>query len=401
MKALVLNSGSSSIKFKLFDSEQPVASGALTRLGESKSELQLKWIVPKGLARDYRDEVVAPDHERGLEVVAQALARTELLESSPLGVIGHRVVHGGEEFRAPVVVTDATVASLRALIPLAPLHNPANIHGIEVARRLFPSVPSVAVFDTAFHQTMPEAAYRYAIPKALYRELRVRRYGFHGTSHCHVAKRAAQRLGRPLEELRLITLHLGNGSSACAIERGRSVDTSMGLTPLEGLVMGTRSGDIDPALLLYLSRSKGLDTDALDDLLNRESGLMGLCGDSDMRAVEARAEAGDEDARLALAVMTHRLRKYLGGYLAVLGGADAVIFTGGIGENDPALRARVCEGMEALGIELDAFLNAEGAQERRLSTARSRTQVWVIPTDEELEICRLAVETTTAQAEGS
>jgi acetate kinase len=284
-------------------------------------------------------------------------------------------------------VEDSVVEAIRDMIPLAPLHNPANLAGIEVARRLFPQVPQVAVFDTAFHQTMPPSSYCYAIPDYLYREHRVRRYGFHGTSHGYVAKRAAAFLDKPLADCNLITLHLGNGASAAAIRGGESLDTSMGLTPLEGLVMGTRCGDIDPAIHFYLGSRLGLDLDALDELLNRESGLLGLCGVNDMREIHRRVDDGDERAELAIEIFCHRLKKYLGAYYALLGRVDAVVFTGGIGENDADVRERTCVGMEDLGIRLDAAANLSSHRgERAVSDPASRVKVLVIPTNEELQI---------------
>lgn len=395
MKVLVLNSGSSSIKYQLFRSEdwRVLAAGAITRIGEAQSELKGSWVDAQGEPASCRETSAIADHEEGLARIAARLRDSGVLaDLGELGAVGHRVVHGGEAFHRPTLVDDAVVAAIRGMIPLAPLHNPANLAGIEVARRLFPGVPQVAVFDTAFHQTMPPPAYRYAIPEDLYREHRVRRYGFHGTSHHYVAKRAAAFLGRPLTECNLITLHLGNGASATAIKAGASVDTSMGLTPLEGLVMGTRCGDIDPAIHFYIANNLGLDNAALDDLLNRRSGLLGLCGVNDMREIQQRAAGGDERARLAVEVFCHRLRKYLGAYYAELGRVDAVVFTGGIGENDALTRARTCSGLEALGIHLDEQANAAPERgERAISTPASPVALLVIPTNEELEIAQEAL----------
>jgi acetate kinase len=284
-------------------------------------------------------------------------------------------------------VDDRVMAVIREMIPLAPLHNPANLAGIEVASRLFPQTPQVAVFDTAFHQTMPPASYRYALPEYLYREHRVRRYGFHGTSHAFVSRRAAAFLGKPADACNLITFHLGNGASAAAVRHGRCVDTSMGMTPLEGLVMGSRCGDIDPAIHFFLADNLGLDNGQLEDLFNRRSGLVGLCGVNDMREIRRRAETGDDRARLAIDVFCHRLKKYLGAYYAELGWLDAVVFTGGIGENDASVRAQTCAGLEELGLRLDTAANAsDHTGERRVSSPRSRVAVLVIPTNEELEI---------------
>jgi acetate kinase len=395
MKILVLNSGSSSIKFQLFASDGwlPLASGAVSRIGEAQGEIRAKWLDEQGLEQSRGDCLPIPNHQEGIDrIIAGLRASGVLADLSELAAIGHRVVHGGERFHSPTVVDDAVAGAIRDMIPLAPLHNPANLDGIEVARRLFPQVPSVAVFDTAFHQTMPRAAYRYAIPEYLYREHRVRRYGFHGTSHHYVAGRAAVLLGKPLHQCNLITLHLGNGASATAIRGGKSVDTSMGMTPLEGLVMGTRCGDIDPAILFYLCKNLGLDNETLEDLLNRQSGLLGLCGVNDMREIQRLAEEGDDRAELAIGITAHRLKKYIGAYYAELGRVDAIVFTGGIGENDADMRCRACEDLEVLGIKLDDGANlAPNRGERRISTPDSPVQVLVIPTNEELAIAQQAL----------
>jgi acetate kinase len=394
-KVLVLNSGSSSIKYQLFlaDGWRVLASGSVTRIGEAQSELKGRWVGLDGETDSCHLTLPVADHREGLErIVARLRESAVLADVAELGAVGHRVVHGGEVFQRPTRIDDRVVEVIREMIPLAPLHNPANLAGIEVARALFPAVAQVAVFDTAFHQTMPAEAYRYALPEDLYREHRVRRYGFHGTSHHYVAKRAAAFLDKPLADCNLITLHLGNGASATAIRAGCSVDTSMGLTPLEGLVMGTRCGDIDPAIHFYLAEHLGLDNAALDDLFNRRSGLLGLCGVNDMREIQQRVLAGDAPAELAVGVFCHRLRKYLGAYYAELGRVDALVFTGGIGENDAEIRARTCAGLEGLGIALDAAVNrAPGSGERAVSGANSRVAVLVIPTNEELEIARQAL----------
>lgn len=396
MKVLVLNSGSSSIKFQLFrcDDWSALASGSVTRIGEPEALIRCRWSGQDGGPKQLEEQDGIADHQQGLQRIAEVLAQTgALAEISELLAVGHRVVHGGEAFHAPTRIDDDIIEVIRRVIPLAPLHNPANLDGILVARELFPSIPQVAVFDTAFHQTMPRTAYRYAIPDYLYREHGVRRYGFHGTSHHYVGRRAAGMLGKPFEHCNLITLHLGNGASATAIRQGSSIDTSMGMTPLEGLVMGTRCGDIDPAVPFYLSRHLGLDNATLESLLNRQSGLLGLCGDNDLREIQRRAEASDEAAELALGVTAHRLKKYIGAYLAVLGGTDALVFTGGIGENSADLRARACAGLGSLGISLDPVANsAVSSAERRVSTDGSPIQVLVIPTNEELQIARETVE---------
>ena len=407
MKILVLNSGSSSIKFRLFLAPggnegqadagaawRVAASGAATRIGEASGQIKLGWTDAAGAAHERAEAADIDSHHAGMERIVALLRETGALGGGEeLAAVGHRVVHGGEAFHAPTVVDDDVIVAVRQVIPLAPLHNPANLDGILVARELFPNVPQVAVFDTAFHQTMPRTAYRYAIPGYLYREHHVRRYGFHGTSHHYVAKEAARMLGKPLSRCNLITLHLGNGASATAIRDGASVDTSMGMTPLEGLVMGSRCGDIDPAVHFYLCRHLGFDNDTLDDLLNRQSGLLGLCGVNDMREVHRLAEAGDEDAELAVGVTCHRLKKYIGAYLALLGRVDAVVFTGGIGENDAQIRGAACADLGALGIELDASANSAPATHARVvSAAGSRVVVLVVPTDEELEIARQTLE---------
>lgn len=374
MRVFVVNSGSSSIKYQLIDvaTGQRVLAGLLERIGQRGSDGQ-----PAG---------DAPDHDAGMRLVLERLGT----EAGTIAAVGHRVVHGGDVFTAPVVIDEQVEAGIRAVSPLAPLHNPANLAGIIAARRALPDVPHVAVFDTAFHQTMPEAAATYAIDRVIAAQHGVRRYGFHGTSHQFVAGRAATLLGRPLESLKLIVLHLGNGASATAVDGGRSIDTSMGLTPLAGLVMGTRSGDLDPGALLHLLRS-GLSIDELDRMLNSRSGLLGLAGSSDMRDVRAAAESGDADAERALTVWAHRIRHYVGAYLAQLGGLDALVFTAGVGENAPALRARALAGLEHLGLALDAARNESPSRGARvISPEGSRVAVLVVPTDEELAIAQAA-----------
>ncbi|NCC30084.1 MAG: acetate kinase, partial [Gammaproteobacteria bacterium] len=371
-----------------------LASGSVSRIGEPEGEIKEEWLDASGIRQSGRARVSIPTHQDGIDRIVKALHETRVLgDVSELAVIGHRVVHGGEHFKRPTIVDDAVVDAIRDVMPLAPLHNPAHLVGIEVARRLFPTVPSVAVFDTAYHQTMPRTSYRYAIPEWLYREHRIRRYGFHGTSHYYVAKRAAAMLGRPLQSCNLITLHLGNGSSATAIHDGKSVDTSMGLTPLEGLVMGTRCGDIDPAIHFFLAKNLGLEIDAIEDLLNRRSGLLGISGVNDMREIDRMAEEGNDGAELAIGITSHRIKKYIGAYYAELGRVDAVVFTGGIGENDAEIRCRACEGLENLGIKMDDSANfaLEERGERCISTPESAVQVLVIPTNEELEIAQQAL----------
>jgi acetate kinase len=383
---LVLNSGSSSVKYQLIDMADGarLASGLVERIGEGQGR-----ITHEPSAGPQRDRYEAfPDHTAALTAAADELAADGLgLDSPHLAAIGHRVVHGGTRFTEPTLLTDEVVDGLRELVPLAPLHNPANITGIEVARKLRPDLPQVAVFDTAFHATMPEYAARYAIDKATADAHRIRRYGFHGTSHQYVSRRAARLLGKAPEAVNLIVLHLGNGASASAVAGGRCVDTSMGLTPLEGLVMGTRSGDLDPAILLHLNRVAHMSVDEIDTLLNRRSGLLGLCGDNDMREIGRRMGEGDPEARLAFDIYIHRLRKYIGAYYAVLGRVDAIVFTAGVGENSAAVREASLAGLDAMGIALDSVRNAvRGSTPRLISADSSRVAVAVVPTDEELEI---------------
>ncbi|BBB00260.1 putative acetate kinase [Actinacidiphila reveromycinica] len=370
-RVLVLNSGSSSVKYQLLDmadGSRP-ASGVVERIGE---------------------EGGAADHAEALRQVARDLDGQGLgLDSPRLAAVGHRVVHGGTRFTGPTLITDEVVEEIEKLVPLAPLHNPANITGIKVARRLRPDLPQVAVFDTAFHATIPEAAARYAIDAATADRYGIRRYGFHGTSHAYVSRATAALLGREPADANVIVLHLGNGASASAVRGGVCVDTSMGLTPLEGLVMGTRSGDVDPAVVFHLERVAGMRTDEIDALLNKRSGLLGLCGANDMREIGRRMGEGDAAARLAFDVYVHRLRRYVGAFTAVLGRVDAIAFTAGVGENSAAVRAAALRDLEGLGIALDPVHNAVRASGARLvSTAASRVAVAVVPTDEEFEIAR-------------
>jgi acetate kinase len=387
---LVINAGSSSLKYSLVDTERgsSVGSGLVERIGEATGRSLHRG--PSGTVEEERE---VRDHDDALRLALDAFAtHGPSLDDVRLGAIGHRVVHGGDRFAQPALVDDELVAAVEELVPLAPLHNAANLEGMEVARRLFPDVPHVAVFDTAFHQTLPEHAYTYALPLGWAREQRIRRYGFHGTSVQFVVGEAARMLGRPLEECRLIVLHLGNGASATAVDGGRSVETSMGFTPLEGLVMGTRSGDVDPALSGHLSRNLGWTIDDVDRMLNRESGMKGLAGHNDFREVGRLREAGDPDAELAFDVYCHRIRKYVGAYYAILGEIDAVVFTGGIGENDRDVRAMTMQGLGRLGIDVDPSANDQPASgPRNVATATSEVAVLVIPTNEEWEIARQAL----------
>ncbi|MFF2493335.1 acetate/propionate family kinase [Agromyces sp. NPDC058064] len=395
---LVVNSGSSSLKYQLVDAArgEALASGLVERIGREGGHARHRHEGPEddSLGSTWDADVDVPDHFAAFEVMLEGFAaHGPSLEQHPPIAVGHRVVQGGARFFEPTVITELVKINIDELSTLAPLHNPANLEGIEAAQRAFPDVPHVAVFDTAFHQTMPPAAYTYAIDRDVAAKYRIRRYGFHGTSHRYVSRAAAEYLGRPVEELRQIVLHLGNGASACAIDGGRSVDTSMGMTPLEGLVMGTRSGDIDPAVLLHLQRRGGLGVDEVDDLLNLRSGILGVGGHADMRDLVDAAEAGEERAALALEVYAHRLKAYIGAYLAQLGGVDVISFTAGVGENSAPVRAAALAGLERLGIELDAERNAASSGGARvISTDASPVTVLVVPTDEELEIARQTLE---------
>ncbi|MGX8908425.1 acetate kinase [Streptomyces netropsis] len=387
-RVLVLNSGSSSVKYQLLDMADGarLAVGLVERIGEETSRLAHTPLATGGAKRE-REQPIA-DHEAALQAVAGELAADGLgLDSPELAAIGHRVVHGGKKFTEPTVITDEVTAEIERLVPVAPLHNPANITGIRVAQALRPDLPQVAVFDTAFHTTMPEAAARYAIDVETADAHRIRRYGFHGTSHAYVSRETAKLLGKDPSEVNVIVLHLGNGASASAVRGGRCVDTSMGLTPLEGLVMGTRSGDIDPAVISHLARNADMSIDEIDSLLNKKSGLIGLCGDNDMREIRRRIDAGDERAALAFDIYVHRLKKYIGAYYAVLGKVDAVAFTAGVGENAAPVREAAMAGLEELGLAVDADLNAvRGDEARLISPEYARVAVAVVPTDEELEI---------------
>jgi acetate kinase len=384
MLVLVINSGSSSLKYQVRDVAQGtvLTEGLIERIG-----------VSNGGQGD--GEVVGPaDHAEALEQVDAAIH--EVLGDRQLDAVGHRVVHGGERFGEPVLVDNEITRAIERLNPLAPLHNPANVLGIRAITKKWPDMPQVAVFDTAFHRSLPEHAWRYAVPDELYTNHGIRRYGFHGTSHEYVTNRAAALLDIPVEEFDGVIAHLGNGASVTAIQGGTSVDTSMGFTPLEGLVMGTRSGDLDPSILVFLART-GWNAEDLDSMLNRESGLKGLAGNNDMRSVVEAAESGNSRASMALAVASYRLAKYIGGYHVAVGGAKALVFTAGIGENSHEFRSLVGERLGALGIELDAGLNSERSKEPRvISTEASAIPVLVVPTDEERAIAEATAATVAA-----
>lgn len=400
---LVINSGSSSLKYSLLDIEREheLASGLIERIGQDTGAASHTVrpetgadAVPTMLDATYSDERSIPDHHAAFAVMLEQFAEhgPSLAEHPPVAV-GHRVVHGGARFFAPTVIDADVERQIEELSVLAPLHNPANLAGILAAQAVFRGVPHVAVFDTAFHQTLPAAAYTYAIDAELAKQHRVRRYGFHGTSHQFVSESAAAYLGRDLGDLRQLVFHLGNGASVTAIDGGRSVETSMGLTPLEGLVMGTRSGDLDPAALVHLSRRAGLSINELDALLNTRSGLQGLAGRSDMRDILAGVDAGEEAATLAFDVYVHRLRAYAGAYIAQLGGVDVISFTAGVGENAARVRAEALATLGFAGVEIDPARNAErGRGIRRISTDASTVAVLVVPTNEELQIARQTAE---------
>jgi acetate kinase len=386
---LVINSGSSSIKYQLLDpsAHAAVASGLVEQIGEPEGRVRHEmW----GRAVERRGPI--PDHGEGLRLALVMFAEGGLdLDKVNIAAVGHRVVHGGQVFHEPTLITPSVVAEIARLAKLAPLHNPANAIGIEVAQQQFPDIPHVAVFDTGFFHTLPAAAATYAIDSGLAQQYDVRRYGFHGTSHQYVSQQVAAFLGRELPELNTIVLHLGNGASASAIRGGLAVETSMGLTPLEGLVMGTRSGDVDAGVLIHLGRAAGMDVEQFDELLNRNSGLKGLSGVNDFRELDKRIEAGDARAKLAYEVYVHRLRKYVGAYLAVLGRVDAIAFTAGVGENAANVREDTLSGLEGLGIAVDRQRNRSPERSARLiSTDTSSTTVLVVPTNEELAIAQAA-----------
>ncbi len=378
MNIAVINSGSSSIKFQLFcmEKKEVLAYILVEQIGEFSSHTMLKYA-------DKKLEItsVLKNHHDGLEEIIFLLSKYEILKDfTSLSAIGHRVVHGGEEFKNATVINESVIKQIEALIPLAPLHNPANLEGILVARKKAPFVPQIAVFDTAFHSHMPEEAYLYALPYKMYEKYKIRRYGFHGTSHSYVLKKTAEFLKEDAGDLNIITLHLGNGSSVCAIEEGVSVDTSMGFTPLEGLIMGSRCGDIDPAILIHMQRELGMSVDEVDTLLNKKSGLVGICGSNDVRSL---IELNDEKSKLAIKMMVRRIKKYIGAYIALLGEVDAIVFTGGIGENSAYIREMIFE-TEICGTVLDTALNNKN--EIVISTKKSSIKLMVIKTNEEEEI---------------
>ena len=388
MKVLVLNCGSSSIKYKLFDMEHKavIAQGGIEKIGLKDSFLKLT--LPDGQKKILEKDI--PEHTAGVEFILQTLTSAEygaISSMDEIGAVGHRMVHGGEKFSESVLLTKEVLDAFTACNDLAPLHNPANLKGVHAISAILPNVPQVGVFDTAFHQTMPDYAYMYAVPYALYEKYGVRRYGFHGTSHRYVSKRVCEFLGISPEGKRIITCHIGNGGSITAIKDGKSVDTSMGLTPLEGLMMGTRSGDIDAGAVTYIMEKEGLDAAGMSNLLNKKSGVMGIFGESsDMRDLENAVAAGNPKACLAENMYFYRIKKYIGAYAAALGGVDIIVFTGGVGENQATARWGACEGLEFMGVKLDAEKNKVRGEEAVISTDDSKVKVVVIPTDEELMI---------------
>ena len=394
MKILVINSGSSSIKYELFDMDkiEVLASGIVERIGEKISHIRHGYTTNNQKTK-FEKDLIVKDHRQGLEQLSNLLLHDEIgVIDTPeeITAIGHRVVHGGERYSQPTVITEEVKGAIRDLSPLAPLHNPPNLTGIEVATEIFPNATQVAVFDTAFHQTMPPAAYRYAIPNDLYEEHSIRSFGFHGTSHLYVTKEAVKYLGKPAEETNLITAHLGNGCSITAVQGGKSIDTSMGFSPLAGLMMGTRSGDLDPAVVFYLGTNLDMTFSRIDNLLNKQSGLLGITGVNDLRDIENRQAEGDLEAQLALDMYTYRIKKYIGAYAAVLGRVDALVFTAGVGENSPYVRWHACQDLANIGIILDASKNEVGPMNpvSEVQSEQSKIKVLIIPTNEELEIAQ-------------
>ena len=389
MKILVINAGSSSIKYQLFEmpAEKVLAKGLLEKIGEENSRLN-----HFSDSKEHKIKTKAADHSAGMKIILDTLTAPQIgviKDISEISAIGHRVVHGGEAFTGSVVIDQKVIDSIEKFADLAPLHNPPNLTGIKAAQKSLPNALQVACFDTAFHTTIPKVAYIYALPYEIYEKYRVRRYGFHGTSHRYVARRCAAIMGKHKYDVNVITCHLGNGCSITAVKNGKSIDTSMGLTPLEGLVMGTRSGDFDPAILFYLAE-KGYSTEQLNNMCNKQSGLLGISGISnDMRHLREQAQAGNERAKLAFDIFCYRIRKYIGAYTAVLGRLDAIVFTGGIGENNADIRAQACFDLEQIGVDIDPVANAESNRTEGLITSPdSRVKVFVIPTNEELAIAQ-------------
>ncbi len=390
MKIFVVNCGSSSIKYQFIDmeGENVLAKGLVERIGLDGAVL--KHTPNGGEAVTINGDI--PDHTVGIKMVLDALLDEQhgvIKEAGEIDAVGHRVVHGGERFTDSSLITGEVLSGIEACSELAPLHNPPNISGIKACMKLMPSVPQVAVFDTAFHQTIPKVAYIYGLPYEIYLKYGVRRYGFHGTSHKYVAQVAASMMGEHMTDLRIITCHLGNGASLTAIKYGKSVDTSMGFTPLEGLVMGTRSGEVDPAIIPFIMEKEHMSIQEVDEYLNRKSGILGISGrSSDFRDLENAAAEGDERSQLAMDIFAYRVKKYIGGYVSAMGGVDAIVFTAGLGENSPKMRDKICNGLEYLGTRIDPERNDVRGQAREISVRRSAVKIFVIPTNEELVIAR-------------
>lgn len=392
MKILVVNAGSSSLKYQLIDMENEavLAKGNCEQIG---TESTFTHKVPSDESKNIKAKPMAmPDHAAALSIVLDALVSEEngvIGSVKEIDAVGHRVLHGAEKFSGSVLVTDEVEEAIKECFDLGPLHNPANLTGIKACQKIMPDVPQVAVFDTGFHQTMPDYAYMYALPYEYYEKYGIRRYGFHGTSHRFVSKKCVELLGNP-EHSKIVTCHLGNGSSISAVVDGKCFDTTMGVTPLEGIMMGTRCGSIDPAIVPIIMKKEGLTPDEMDTVMNKKSGMLGLCGTSDNRTIEARAKEGDERAKLIESMLCHQLTKYIGGYAAAMGGLDAIVFTGGIGENNPQYRDRVCDKLKFMGVEIDYDINdkLKRGPEGEISTPNSKVKVYVICTNEELMIAR-------------
>ncbi|WP_163323139.1 acetate/propionate family kinase [Draconibacterium mangrovi] len=391
MNILVINAGSSSIKYQLIDmnTEMPLSSGIVERIGLEMGLIKHKTFL-NGSEEKTVEEFPIPDHGVGLKRVAELLTDEKvgvISDPSEIQAVGHRLVHGGETFTKTVEITDEVKAKVKELFPLAPLHNPANLIGVEVAEKVFPNATQVGVFDTAFHQSIPEKAYRYAIPEKFYRELRIRKYGFHGTSHKFVSEKAIEYLGNP--DAKIITIHIGNGASMAAVKGGACIDTTMGMGPLSGLIMGTRSGDIDPAIIFYLAQQKGFSVEEISDLLNKESGMKGLTELTDMRDIEKCQREGNPVAILALEMYAYRIKQYIGSYTAAMNGVDAIVFTAGVGENKTTVREMVCEDMDYLGITWDEEKDKNRKGDvHEINVDGAKVKVLIIPTNEELEIAK-------------
>ena len=393
MNILVINCGSSSLKFQLINSETEavLAKGLCERIG-----IDGRLVYQPAGCDKMKTDMDMPTHKQAIQYVLDALTNAEngvIKSLEEIGAVGHRLVHGGEKFACSAIITDEMIAAVESCNDLAPLHNPANLIGVRACQDLMPGVPMVGVFDTAFHQTMPEKAYIYGLPYEYYEKYGVRKYGFHGTSHSFVSKRMAEILGLDYNNSKIIVCHLGNGSSICAVENGKSVDTSMGLTPLEGLAMGTRSGDMDPAIIEFIAKKENLDIEGIMNVLNKKSGVLGISKglSSDFRDLEIGAENGNENARRAQLVFAYRVGKYIGSYVAAMNGVDAIVFTAGVGENDGVIRKEICQYLKYLGVTVDDEANKVRGEEQCISTPDSKVPVWVVPTNEELAICRETV----------